>query len=301
VDTGLPIARHGLGGLPHSGTSYGTTSYQMASAFPVSSSIPITSSIGTYLPPTRAKNPVESFNFTNFDRKPKNTYPWKLDIITTVFWIGEGGSSISSTDNVASAWDPNWRTSNRGTDTPNDRDGYLPGSHIAMVNPFYVALPFNDLAFPDKARRWVPANWFRPSKGGKQVSACQGRWVEIKNAQGETCYAQWEDVGPLRYDHAEYVFGPERPDTYTHAGLDVSPAVAQYLNIDGKNRLTRWRFVDDADVVPGAWLKYDEEAVLFNAIKSSPPHLLPIQANGAPVDSPTDIEENKKKVGAAKG
>ena len=68
----------------------------------------------------------------------------------------------------------------------------------------------------------------------------------IKNAQGRSCFAQWEDVGPLRYDHAEYVFGDERPIGLgdDHAGLDVSPAVAQYLGITGKNRITSWRFVD---------------------------------------------------------
>lgn len=238
---------------------------------------------------------------------PKNIYPWKTNIITTIFWIGEGSTPISSTTNEASAWDEDWRSSNSGSDSPNDRDGYASGRHAATVNPFYIALPFNDLAFPDKANRWLPAGWSRPSRNGKQVSACKDRWVEIKveDGTGRTCYAQWEDVGPLRYDHAEYVFGSQRPDTYTRAGLDVSPAVAQYLNVNEKNRLTRWRFVDDEDVPPGVWLKYDEQAVLYKALhelkNTTISRNLPIQRATAPIDDSTNDESNKKKIGAAKG
>jgi hypothetical protein len=237
-------------------------------------------------------------------RRPKNIYPWKTRIYTTKFWIGEGSTTISSTDNVESAWDENWRTSNNGTDTPDDRDGYAPAHHIAGINPFYVALPFNDLAFPDKARRWLPSGWYRPpGRDGKQVSACKDRWVEIKNAQGDVCYAQWEDVGPLRYDHAEYVFGDERPDTYTRAGLDVSPAVFDYLGLDDRRmNLTSWRFVDAADVQPGAWLKYDEEVLLLKAIRASnDKDILPIERARAPIVDPDDIDSSQKKLIKAKG
>ncbi|HUB65932.1 MAG TPA: hypothetical protein VL981_00440, partial [Candidatus Methylacidiphilales bacterium] len=215
---------------------------------------------------------MPSINYNTYtpveESKKTRTYPWKRDIITTEFWIGEGASAISSTDNNGSAWDENWRSSNHGADSPNDRDGYLPAAHAPTVNPFYVALPFNDLAYPDQARRWLPAGWERRPRDGRQVSACKDRWVEIKNEQGDVCYAQWEDVGPLTSDHPEYVFGDERPDTFTRAGLDVSPAVAKYLGIqpEGKNRLTSWRFVDAEDVPPGYWLKYDEEALIFAAM-----------------------------------
>ena len=285
VETGLPVARHS----------------EIASTFPVS---PAISTLGSYVPTAHVKIPVDNFVFTNFRSHPRNNYPWKMGIYTTIFWIGEGGTTISSTDNVESAWDQDWRSNNGGSDTPNDREGYMPANHAARMNPFYVALPFNDLAFPDKARRWLPAGWTRPPKDGKQVSACKDRWVEIKNEQGETCYAQWEDVGPLRYDHAEYVFGDERPDTLTHAGLDVSPAVADYLNINGKNCMTRWRFVDDADVPPGYWLKYDEEALIFKAmhdIKDEPDHVLPIQRATAPIDDENDSDAAKRRINAAKG
>ncbi len=52
--------------------------------------------------------------------------------ITTMFWIGEGSTPISSTDNIASAWDADWRTNNGGSDSPNgDRKGYMPANHAA--------------------------------------------------------------------------------------------------------------------------------------------------------------------------
>jgi hypothetical protein len=306
VETGLPVARRGtitvspapvLGEitLPHK---------TVPESFPPSPGV----STGSYLPSGRAKSALDNFTFTNFDHRIKNVYPWKVNITTTIFWIGEGSTPLSATTNEASAWDQDWRTSNGGTDDPNarDRDGYFDAHHGTMVNPFYVALPFNDLAFPDKARRWLPAGWYRPPRGGKQVSACQNRWVEIKNEQGDVCFAQWEDVGPLRYDHAEYVFGNDSPDTYVggvldHAGLDVSPAVAQYLDINERNRFTRWRFIDDADVPPGKWLMYDEQALLFKAMKDNAPGILPLKDNTAPMDDPSDVESNKKRVESGKG
>lgn len=323
VETGLPVARYpGMGSpirgvstyipitvtLPAGKSVAGATAHQPYFASTLASSvIPLTSaSAGSFSPPNRTTSPSSDFVFANFNKKGKNFYPWKTGIITTTFWIGEGSTPISSTTNVQSSWDEEWLSRNHGSDSPNNRNGYASGSHASTLNPFYVALPFNDLAFPDKAHRWLPAGWYRRPKDGKQVSACKDRWVEIKNQRGDTCYAQWEDVGPLRYDHAEYVFGSERPIGLgdDHAGLDVSPAVAQYLGIDGKNRMTSWRFVDDEDVVPGKWLVLDEQAVLYTALhqlKSSSPSDLPIQRATEPIEDPSNIESNKKKVDASKG
>jgi hypothetical protein len=325
IETGLPVARYpGMGGPIKGVSTYSPTTVPLAAGnsvagggthppyfagtFP-SSVIPLTSPVtGSYLLPSRPTIPSSDFVFTNYSRKTRTTYPWKTSIITTLFWIGEGGSNVSSTDNIGSAWDEHWRSTNRGNDDPNDRNGFASADHASTVNPFYVALPFNDLAFPDKASEWVPRRWHRSPEDGKQVSACKDRWVWIKNAQGRSCFAQWEDVGPLRYDHAEYVFGDERPIGMgdDHAGLDVSPAVWQYLGLDeSKRAITSWRFVDDEDVPPGAWLKYDEQAVIYTALhqlKSSNSSLdLPIQRATEPIDDPSNIDSNKKKVDASKG
>lgn len=208
-----------------------------------------------------ATNSTGAFVFLAFPpKRAQSNYPWKEKIITTNFWIGERSTKTS-------AWNAKWTQSNNGEDSPQDRSGYAPAKHASSLNPFYVALPFNDLAFPKKARQWLPTGWQQPRKDGKPVSACQHRWVEIKNAQGRLCFAQWEDVGPMRNDYPEYVFGNERPGPGAAVGLCVSPAVAQYLGLDGNEPSTvSWRFVDDENVPPGAWLKYDEQAVLFSAM-----------------------------------
>jgi hypothetical protein len=303
VETGLPIARRVESESLMSPVSNSISpGWQGATHSDPATAQVSSTTVGGYSMPDRITSPTGDFVFANLSRKAKNIYPWKTGIFTTKFWIGEGGSAISSTDNVASAWDENWRSSNRGSDNPDNRNGYAPADHAPTVNTFYIALPFNDLADPDKARRWLPDGWYRRPKDGKQVSACKDRWVEIKNAEGRICYAQWEDVGPLESDHAEYVFGPERPDTLTRAGLDVSPAVAQYLGFTDSG-YTSWRFVDDEDVPPGEWLRYEELALLYSALhqeKSSPANL-PIQRQSEPIDEPSTIDANKKKVGAAKG
>jgi hypothetical protein len=206
-------------------------------------------------------NPTASPLLTGSSSRPTVTYPWKLGISATMFYIGEGPSA--------------WNLPETNNDPSTYRSGYASGSHASLLNPFYIALPFNDLVYPDKAQQYVPAAWHREPKDGKPVSACQHRWVEIKmeDGTGHVCYAQWEDVGPSRDDHAEYVFGPERPDTGNRAGIDVSPAVASYLGFaDMKGPIrVRWRFVEPEDVPPGVWLKLEEQSILYKAMHESKP------------------------------
>jgi hypothetical protein len=315
VETGLPIGRYPGMGTPIKGVStfvpapvtVPATMNHTPLFATVPGGVPALGSAVTGMYSSHSSAAPDDFVFTNFSKKYKNTYPWKTNIITTEFWIGEGSTPISSTTNEASAWDLDWRSSNSGSDSPNNRNGYASGGHASTVNPFYVALPFNDLAFPDLARQWLPRGWYRHPRDGKQVSACQDRWVEIKNGQGDVCYAQWEDVGPLNYEDAEYVFGDTRPIGLgeNHAGLDVSPAVAEYLNVTDRNRTTSWRFVDDEDVRPGAWLKLDEQAVLYQALHQlknfHSTTITPIQRTNEPIDDPESIDANKKKVDASKG
>ncbi len=194
------------------------------------------------------------------------SYPWKKDITAALFWIGEDGSK-------GSAWDPNWTKTNGGADAPDSRNGFVSADHAGRVNPFYIALPFNDLTFPDKAKDWVPHSWRRAPEEGKTVSACKDRWVWIKNSMGRSCFAQWEDVGPSGNDDAEYVFGSEPPKAKGKPGISLSPAVAQYLGIGDANDpgVVAWKFVDEQDVPPGQWLKYDEQALIFAAMHHLPP------------------------------
>ena len=73
---------------------------------------------------------------------------------------------------------------------------------------------------------------------------CKGGWIEIRHGI-RACYAQWEDVGPFNTDLGGYVFGDERPlpNPNHGAGIDVSPAVRDYLGL-GSLSLVDWRFVE---------------------------------------------------------
>ena len=252
-----------------------------------------TASTDSYIPPSPSKPPT-------------HTYPWKSGIITTEFWIGEGGSAISSTDNVGSAWDENWRTSNRGTDNPNDRNGYAPADHAPTVNPFYVALPFNDLALSRRSAS-VASRVVAPSTEGWEAGfRLQGPLGGNEECAGARLLCAMGGRWPAGFRSPRICFWKRTTvDTLTRAGLDVSPAVFQYLGLDGsKNRLTSWKFVDDEDVPPGQWLKYDELALLYAAMhqmKNGNPGSLPIQKASEPIDDPSTLKSNKQKVGAAKG
>jgi len=215
-------------------------------------------------PPFPKTKPAAVATKKEIIQPPHSTYPWKNDIITTTFWIGQGCSTYNDTTNYKSAWDSSWTHNYGGTDDPTRRLGFLPRRFAATLNPFYVALPFNDVKCPDLAKKYVPW-WKTPGRDQRYVSQCKGRWIEIHKGN-KVCFAQWEDVGPFRYDHAAYVFGDERPHTYSNAGLDVSPAVQTYLGLSGKD-VTSWRFVEAYEVAAGPWLKYGEQAIIFSALK----------------------------------
>jgi hypothetical protein len=69
---------------------------------------------------------------------------------------------------------------------------------------------------------------------------------------------------PGEGDDAGYVFSSARSKSPL-AGLGISPAVAKYLGFNQRG-LTSWRFVDDRDVPPGMWLRYDEQSILLRAL-----------------------------------
>jgi len=197
---------------------------------------------------------------TLFSLKPKGDtrYPWKNSIVTTVFWIGENPSGNNPVPNHASSWDASWAKNYGGYDDPNPgrRANYIPVKFTPRQNPFYCALPYNDKAregHRPEAPKVIP--WFKDAYQGPGVSVCKGRWVAIRKGN-RTVYAQWEDAGPFRTDHWEYVLGNERPKPNLNkgAGLDVSPAVRDYLGLQDTD-VTDWKFVEFSEVPPGPWAK----------------------------------------------
>jgi hypothetical protein len=160
---------------------------------------------------------------------------WKVGITATVFWAGELPSA-DDPGNLTSAWDADWIETAK------------------MQNPFYVALPYNDVAnghTKPEARTIIP--WFSEAYVRDGRSVLKDHWVVIRKG-AKVCYAQWEDVGPFQIDHWQYVFGNERPrpNKNRDAGIDVSPAVRNYLGLSGVDTCD-WRFVSDREIPPGPW------------------------------------------------
>lgn len=189
-------------------------------------------------------------------------YPWKYAIVTTTFWIGEHPSDNNPTPNYKSCWDARWTANYGGDDPPDPRRRtaeYAPAGFTPRQNPFYIALPYNDLTskgLKTEAAQVIP--WFKSVFQGQHKSVCKGRWVAIRKGD-RVCYAQWEDAGPFRTDHWEYVFGNERPRANINggAGLDVSPAVRDFLGLKDTD-VTDWKFVEFAEVPKGPWAMYGD-------------------------------------------
>lgn len=177
-------------------------------------------------------------------------YSWKLNIVAGVFTI-----------RGASAWDPEWEKHYGGFDDPRReaRKGFTPAKFQPGLNPFYVALPYNDVG-PDgtkpEARALVP--WFAEvfERNGKSV--LRDRWIMIRknlpNNPSKICYAQWSDCGPFGSDQGDYVFGNALPrwNAAKGQGFSVSPAVRDFLQMREMDVLD-WRFVEIDRVPPGPW------------------------------------------------
>lgn len=180
---------------------------------------------------------------------------WKRNVVATVFWVGEEPTTHNPTPNNKSAWDQNWEMNFGGYDDPNNREGYFPKNLIPGLNAFYVALPYNDIGkdFRHRPEASEVIPWFWERYQGEGISVCKGRWIAIHHG-GKICYAQWEDVGPFETDHYQYVFGNEnaRMNRNQGAGLDVSPAVRDYLGM-GSGQRVEWKFVEDYEVPRGPW------------------------------------------------
>lgn len=143
---------------------------------------------------------------------------------------------------------------------------FRPKTFIPRQNPFYVALPYNDVCKGEhkpEASRVIP--WFHREFSGKGQSVCKGRWVQIIYNK-RSCFAQWEDCGPFTTEDWPYVFG-DKPPVNTHnkgAGIDISPAVRDYLGIPGGTAIVHWRFVEFYRIPRGPWSKWGDNNPFVN-------------------------------------
>jgi TonB family protein len=194
-------------------------------------------------------------------RSSGDVFPWKTNVVTTVFWVGQEQVTGKTSLQHQSVWDKDWLKNFGGVDTPEPaaRHDYIPISFVPRQNPFYCALPYNDVEqgrFKPEAPIVIP--WFNQVPAEPGQSVCKGRWVAIRKGD-RISYAQWEDCGPFRTDHFQYVFQNERPtpNASHDAGLSVSPAVRDHLGL-APTDVADWRFVEVSDVPPGPWRNYGE-------------------------------------------
>jgi hypothetical protein len=200
---------------------------------------------------------------------PRIIYPWKIRVTCTVFWIGELPSARNPTPNNKSSWDQNWVANYGGYDDPDPSNriadyttgDFRPKGFIPKLNPFYVALPYNDVIghgmHKAEASRVIP--WFTQMHPEPGKTVCKDRWIQIYNGS-RSCYAQWEDCGPWETDDWEFVFGTKPPKTTQNgsAGIDLSPAIRDYLTLKSGDKV-HWRFIEAAQVPQGPWKKYAPE------------------------------------------
>jgi hypothetical protein len=180
--------------------------------------------------------------------------------MATVFWVGELPTQNNPTPNTASSWDTQWTSNFGGYDDPDPTKrapDYRPVTFLPRQNPFYVALPYNDcLDYKTTKPSAAKIPWFKQVFQRPGKSICRDRWIAIR--QGDRmCYAQWSDCGPFLTDDVDYVFGDKRPSNPKNngAGIDVSPAVRDYLGFRG-NTPVDWRFVEVEEVPDGPWRVY---------------------------------------------
>jgi|GEM_PF-1114181 len=176
------------------------------------------------------------------------------NVVTTVFWVGEtAGRDNGGIANKASAWDEHWQQHYGGVDNPSNRNGYKPAGFTPNENPFYIALPYNDLN-NDGARKSQASGYISTAfVSTTSYPWFKNSWVAIKY-KDTIVYAQWEDVGPFEEDDASYVFGTAQPKNQRDqkAGLDISPAVKEYLGVSDVSR-TAWTFISANQVPYGPW------------------------------------------------
>lgn len=181
---------------------------------------------------------------------PATSYPQHANIIATMFYIGEPGDDENGNiPNADSTWDEQWQEHYGGTDSPYKRNGWLPAGFTSKQNPFYIALPYNDL--DEEGSRKASAShayWHAASDGNG--SYVKNRWVEVC-FKGACAYGQWEDAGPFGEDDWRYVFGSARPANKIDlkAGIDVSPAINDYLKLNSEATVS-WRFTDTPPTGP---------------------------------------------------
>ena len=150
-------------------------------------------------------------------------YPWKMNIVTTVFWVGEEAAEtirclttrvrgILIGQRITAARTTRSRAHAGITFQSRSSRGRILSTSRCLITTSRTAnsSPEAPLVIP----------WFKQSYTGPGQSVCRHRWIAIRKGN-RLCYAQWEDCGPFRTDHFQYVFGNERPKPNLNHGAGL--------------------------------------------------------------------------------
>ena len=107
-------------------------------------------------------------------------YPWKKNIVTTVFWVGEKPSGNNPTPNRISSWDKNWSRSYGGFDDPNPahRSNYIPVKFTPATEPVLLCPPIQR-----QGPHW-PSTRSAPRRSVVQGSVPRPRRFHLQGSMG---------------------------------------------------------------------------------------------------------------------
>jgi hypothetical protein len=231
----------------------------------------------------------------------RGAFPWHNSINTTIFWVGESPTQNNPVHNFSSSWDREWWKSFGGFDNPDvkarrpiEGGGTIAAAFIPQQNPFYFALPYNDVSggrHKPEASRVIP--WFSQDYEAQGKSVLRDRWIAIRRG-GRICYAQWGDCGPFTTEHYQYVFGNERPRNNLNqgAGLDVSPAVRDYLGI-GNLAAVDWKFMEFQDVPIGPWSRFGTNNPFVVEARRTQMRMAQRDTPASPKERPTKVPDKE--------
>lgn len=158
--------------------------------------------------PTQEKQTSTTVKVSN---QEASKYPIHSGINASTFWAGEGaGDANHNISNVPSAWESDWATSFGVEDWPGlSRDSdYIPtdsrftGDEYPKVNPYYFALPYNDMSEivydGDKVSNVVGlqsdyTTYYIPYLSRDGVKTTDTRWLYGYTRKGSATKIPWKD------------------------------------------------------------------------------------------------------------
>jgi len=167
--------------------------------------------------------------------------------VTTVFWLENRPELIIRCRTIEVPGTANWTGNYGGLDNPDSSTrpqrysgGVYPPPESLLLCACRTTMSMHG-QFKPEAPLVIP--WFKQAYTGPGQSVCKDRWVAIRK-ENRTCYAQWEDCGPFRTDHFQYVFQNERPKPNLNDGGWVGCFLPQSAITSDSNATdtTDWQF-----------------------------------------------------------